>query len=334
MTLPSLQSELIPHIESELKAFLDTQDFGKIKVLKDMLTYHMGWQDDNGGGKRIRPMLCLLCAGALGADPSIAMPGALAVEFLHNFTLIHDDIEDNSSMRHGRPTLWQRWGFPQAINAGDALFSIAQMAILDLEKTSDAITATKGALKLNQVCLHLTGGQYLDIAFETDDVVGLDTYLEMIKGKTGALIALSGWLGGLAVQQGQDVLNALYDFGENLGLAFQIQDDLLGIWGDPQVTGKSAASDILTRKKTLPILFGLKNEAEFRSLWAEPELSPEQVTHMAALLQSCGAQGYANEQAGKFTDKAVQSLKDLFLKHNTYTKALFELTGKLLNRNF
>ena len=277
MTLSDLQKHLLPRIEAELKAFINAQDFFETPRLKEMLIYHMGWKAGGSSGKRIRPLLSLLCAGAFGTDPQIALPGAMAIEFLHNFTLIHDDIEDNSTIRHGQPTLWSKWGVPQAINAGDALFSIAQMAVLGLSQTCDPSTAARGALRLNQVCLHLTCGQHLDIAFETEEKITIESYLEMVRGKTGALIALCSWLGGLAAQLEAPLLDALYEFGENLGLAFQMLDDFLGIWGDPQVTGKSAASDILAHKKTLPIIFGLNHSAPFRSMWTKTNLSHDQI---------------------------------------------------------
>lgn len=334
MTLSDLQKHLLPQIEIELKAFIDAQDFSETPLLKQMLVYHLGWTTGASSGKRIRPLLCLLCAGAFDTDPQIALPGAIAIEFLHNFTLIHDDIEDSSSIRHGRSTLWSKWGIPQAINTGDALFSIAQMAVLGLSQTCDPSTAARGALKLNQVCLHLTRGQHLDIAFETDEKITLKSYLEMIQGKTGALIALSSWLGGLAAQQDASVLDALYEFGENLGLAFQMLDDFLGIWGDPQVTGKSVASDILTHKKTLPIIFGLNHSAPFRSMWSKTYLSPDQIQAMTHSLQACGAQEYVKEQAQVFTNKAFKSLEYLFPQPNGYTKAIVELTENLLHRDF
>ena len=334
MTLSDLQKHLLPMIENELKAFINAQDFSETPRLKQMLIYHMGWMAGGSSGKRIRPLLCLLCSSAFSTDPKIALPGAMAVEFLHNFTLIHDDIEDSSQIRHGQPTLWSKWGVPQAINAGDALFSIAQMAVLGLSQTCDPSIAARGALRLNQVCLHLTNGQHLDIAFERDEKISLESYLAMVRGKTGALIALCGWLGGLAAQQDTHVLDALYDFGINLGLAFQMLDDFLGIWGDPQVTGKSAASDILTHKKTLPIIFGLNHSEPFRSKWTKNNLSPYQIHELTRDLKTCGAQDYVKEQAQEFTNSAFKSLEFLFPRPNSYTKAIIELTENLLHRDF
>jgi len=335
MTLNNLQKQLLQDIEKTLRAKVDSLDFGHSQPLKEMIVTHMGWQDDNGSrGKRIRPLLTLLCCGACQAETQSAMPAAAAIEFLHNFTLIHDDIEDQSLIRHGRPTLWKTWGIPQAINAGDALFSIAQITILDLSNTCNMTVALSAALQFNQVCLHLTQGQYLDIAFESAGEVTVENYLEMIKGKTAALIAFSAAMGGMAAGRDKATVESLYEFGESLGLAFQIQDDYLGIWGDPKVTGKSAASDLIARKKSLPVLYGLQNCQEFRALWEGEQISPEQVTHLSSLLESCGAQDFVISQSKNYTEKAFSTLETLFRERNAYSDAIFELCKQLLHRNF
>lgn len=333
MTLENLQRQLIPLIENELKARIAQLDFGPSSELKTMLTYHMGWEDDLGGGKRLRPFITLLCTGALGTDPQKALLGAVSIEFLHNFTLIHDDIEDQSPIRHRRSTLWIKWGIPQAINAGDALFSIAQMTILALAETYSADLAAAAAQKLNQVCLHLTQGQHLDISFENQDAIGLETYIEMIRGKTAALIAFSTWLSGLVADHNESVLSNLYAFGENLGLAFQIQDDILGIWGDPQVTGKSTASDLRNRKKTSPVLFGLEHSPKFRTLWLTTNPTQEQISGMRDSLEDCGAQTYALRQAEKYTQKAYSFFDVCFTDRNIYTNSIYNLVENLLQRD-
>ena len=336
-SLMDFQTTLLPAIESALKAAFKTHDFSHSPALKDMLAYHMGWAENekNGGhGKRIRPLITLLCTGAFDTPVENALPAAVAIEFLHNFTLIHDDIEDESSRRHGRPTLWTQWGVAQAINAGDALFSIAQLSMLDLIKTTDEVIANQGLKRLNQVCLQLTQGQYLDIAFESKSEVDTQAYLTMIAGKTGALLALSATMGGLVAHQTQDQLVLLAEFGESLGLAFQIQDDILGIWGNSRTIGKSTASDIITHKKTLPIIFGLQHCPEFQKAWNNLNPSPAHVKQMAKILASCGAQVYTRSQAEIYTKKAFDALERIFSNKNAYAQALFALTDQLLNRDF
>ena len=337
MNLAEFQESHIPLIEQGLKAFFNARDFGTSGTLKEMLTYHMGWQDQGGHGKRLRPLITLLCTEALGGQAQDAMPAALAVEFLHNFTLIHDDIEDRSSMRHNRETLWMRWGEAQAINAGDALFSIAQLAMLDLAHATNPEAAVKAGQYFNQTCLHLTQGQHLDLAFEKARDITIASYLEMIGGKTGALIAFSAAVGAIVAQKTLHEQDLLGTFGSNLGLAFQVQDDILGIWGNPEVTGKSAASDLLARKKTLPVLFGLEHSAEFQKLWSENVIKPHKVEHMSALLQSCGAKAFTSQMAQEYTGEAFKALETLFsvsTAENSPVQALFELCEVLLGRNY
>lgn len=337
MSLSTLRDEYLPIIEEELQVFLNAFEFDQSPELKNILTYHMGWgksKDDTGShGKRIRPLLMLLCAGALDDDILPIMPAAVSVELLHNFTLIHDDIEDHSPMRHGRATLWKRWGVGQAINAGDALFSIAQISMLDLRKTCGELIAVQAANSLNQACLKLTSGQHLDLSFEEKEDIGIDNYLDMIQGKTAALIGLGTSLSGLITGQSKAVQDALFSFGESLGMAFQIQDDALGIWGNPDITGKSTASDILSHKKSLPILYGLDHQPEFNALWQKEALTPEEIDHMSDLLEACGAKAFVQSKAEVYSKKAFNSLADIFPKKNKHVNALYELTKNLLNRS-
>jgi len=335
MNLKEILNSLLPKIETHLQDFINAQDFNHSQMLKEMLTYQMGWEEEGSKGKRIRPSLVLLTAKALGGEIQKTMPAALSVEFLHNFTLIHDDIEDQSLYRHNRPTLWQRWGIAQAINAGDALFSIAQLAMLDLENTCGSSIAVKALNDLNQTCFHLTRGQSMDIAYETDQSVSPSAYLEMISGKTGALLGLSAGLGGLTSGQNDPTIDFLFEFGKSLGMAFQIKDDILGIWGDPGKTGKSASSDLQSRKKTLPILYGLEQSQNFRNMWEMKDLSKTQIQQMAEILEDCGAKIAAHQEAKSYTLQAFAALENLFPSssdRNDEAAALFELTDELLKR--
>lgn len=335
MNLIQRQQHLLPQIESGLQFFLDSFDFNHSLPLKHMIRYQMGWEDQGSKGKRIRPFLVLLISSALGGEVEVSMPAALSVEFLHNFTLIHDDIEDQSPLRHNRPTLWKQWGVAQAINAGDALFSIAQLCMLDLQSTCSSSIALKAAGLLNQTCLHLTRGQYLDMSFETEDNVAPQIYLEMIAGKTGALLGLCAVLGGLTAAQDDEKIRILHDFGTALGMAFQIRDDILGIWGNPEKTGKSVSSDLQTKKKTFPILIGLVQSQPFQNLWQMNDVDEAQIEQMAELLEECGARKFAQQKAEEYTKQAFDALEILFpspADKNPHAETLFELCTELLKR--
>lgn len=337
MSLSAYKRKTLPKIEKALKECLQSQQFGLSQPLKEMLATHMGWRDDGEHGKRLRPLIALICTEALGGKVKTALPAALAVELLHNFSLIHDDIEDRSPTRHGRQTLWTRWGEAQAINAGDALFSIAQLSMLDLAEVTNPQVALKTAKIFNQTCFQLIRGQYLDIAFEKEENIDLESYLEMIHGKTAALISFSTAVGGWVTESKPSVIDLLEKYGESLGLAFQIQDDFLGIWGDPKITGKSIASDLLTKKKTLPVLFGLQNCDAFKDFWVEDEINADNVASLSSLLESCGAKEYVREKAKKYTADAFDALETLFptkKPENEPAEALVELSGLLLHRNY
>lgn len=335
MPLELNQEEIVQRIETELSQYLSAQSFRSSQTLKEMISYHMGWEDLGKHGKRIRPLLTLLCTGAFNGELDDAMPAAISVEFLHNFTLIHDDIEDRSEFRHGRETVWKRWGIAQAINAGDALFCVAQLAMLELSNTLGGEVAAKAASKLNQVCLHLTQGQYLDIALEADEHTEIETYFKMIKGKTAALISFCTALGGIVTAQDNGVLESISSYGKFLGMAFQIQDDYLGIWGNPIIIGKSTSTDLATKKKTLPVLFGLEHSQDFRELWALDDPSLSDISCMVEALEASGAKTFVSQQVSKFTDQAFDALDASFSQTqngNMYIVELHELGEKLVQR--
>jgi geranylgeranyl diphosphate synthase type I len=232
------------------------------------------------------------------------------VELIHNFSLLHDDIEDNSPMRRGRPAVWTQWGIPQAINTGDSMFSLAHLAMHRLAKTTNAEITLQAAHILENTCLQLTQGQFLDIAYEGREDLSLEDYWLMITGKTAALTAACTELGALLAGRDEPIRARYRAFGLNLGLAFQVLDDYLGIWGEPEKTGKSVASDLLERKKSLPVLFGLDQGSDFAQRWSQGPVEPQAVSELAALLAAEGAQSYTQETANHLTDLALQALQD------------------------
>jgi geranylgeranyl diphosphate synthase type I len=244
-----------------------------------MARYPLGWVNEHNQpysrttGKRIRPLFLLLCTEAAGGDWQQALPAAAAVELLHNFSLIHDDIQDDSPIRHGRPTVWKVWGLPNAINAGDALFSLSYTALEELSSTGVPPDVLVKIWRIfNKTNIELTRGQHLDMRFEKQPVVSIEEYISMISGKSAALLATCAQIGAL-VATGDEVLAAQYaTFALNMGIAFQIRDDILGIWGDPNVTGKSAATDIISRKKSLPVLYSLTKSEHLATIYQRDQL--------------------------------------------------------------
>lgn len=339
--LETLSAVYLPALEDEMRAVLGAHDENPAAdPFLGMIHYHMGWADAElraaGGnsGKRIRPLLCLLCCAAAGGDWRQALPAAAAIEILHNFSLVHDDIEDDSPTRRGRATLWALWGQPQAINTGDAMFALAHLALARLsDRGLPPATVVRALRRFDETCVELTRGQYNDMSFETRDGVDVNEYVAMITGKTSVLVSLAAELGALIAGADEARIRHYADFGLNLGLAFQVLDDVLGIWGDEHLTGKSVATDIATRKKTLPVLYGLSRNSALRELYAGAGDDGDFVRRAVALLDESGAQAYAAGEAEGYTAAAVANLAAAQPVEPAAT-ALRQLTAMLLRRNF
>ena len=244
----------------------------------EYMRYHLGWVDitfapvSGNPGKLLRPTLLLLAYEAAGANGladdaptntaylARALPAAAALELTHNFTLIHDDIEDGDEERRHRATLWNLWGIPQAINAGDGMFALARLTLWGvLERGVEPGIAVKLGAALDYACLVIAEGQYLDISFEDRQAVSVASYLDMIRRKTAALMACSAEMGALLGTHDQKTIASLRSFGQAIGVAFQVRDDMLGIWASAVESGKTVAGDIYRRKKSLPILHALEH---------------------------------------------------------------------------
>ncbi len=325
-----------PAIEAELKQTIERVLCDKTDGLKEMLAYHLGWEGQDAGpdaqGKRIRPLLALLCTQAAGADWEPALPAAAGLELIHNFSLIHDDIQDQSQLRRGRPTVWVKWGVPQAINAGDLMFTIAHQAVLGVSRTKPAKVTLDASLLLHQACVDLTRGQFLDLGYEEITVIPLEGYWPMVAGKTAALLACCTEMGALLAECSPARRGAFRQFGYSLGLAFQVLDDWLGIWGNTALTGKSAENDLVSGKKTLPVLYGISQNKEFARRWVSGSIRPDEVTALAKMLVDEGAQAYTDATADRLTGEALVAL-DAACDRNEAAAALYELANQLMRRD-
>ena len=330
-----LSETLYNAIEEELQRVVAITRQPGLEDMHHILAYHMGWEGEGAGpearGKRIRPLLVLLSAAAAGGDWPRALPAAAAVELVHNFSLVHDDIQDQSPLRRGRATVWTKWGAAQAINAGDTLFTLAQIALLRLSETVSAEIALRSASLLQETCLALTQGQYMDLSYESRGDLTLEAYWPMVSGKTAALLSACTQLGALAAQASDPVCLAYYRFGKFLGLAFQAQDDLLGIWGDAALTGKSTESDLLSGKKALPVLYGLSLGGPFAARWRRGAITTGDVPALAAQLELEGGRRYTLERANELTDQALDALAEASPQGEA-GEALETLAKRLLQR--
>jgi geranylgeranyl diphosphate synthase type I len=335
MSLSSFTNIMLPAIERELQKVVAWLDKPDTRLFYQMLTYHMGWSGSDHGleatGKRIRPLLLLLACEACGADWRRSLPAAACVELIHNFSLVHDDIQDRSKLRRGRLTIWKKWGTPQAINVGDALFILAHLISLDIQNEYPPTLVLKVEKSIDKACLALSSGQFLDIHFEKKTTMPIENYWQMVTGKTAALLSACTHIGAL-LGGGDDTIQEYYrSFGQYLGMAFQAQDDFLGIWGDSVLMGKSTESDLAAGKKTLPVLFGLLKNGSFARRWAKGSIREEEILQISEQLAIEGARSYTLDAVDQMTKLALYSLRAAN-PHGEAGKALFELANKLLNR--
>ncbi len=283
--------------------------------------YHFGWIDaqgnptDGDGGKAVRPALAVLSAEVTGAGPQVGVPGAVAVELVHNFSLLHDDLMDGDEQRRHRDTVWKVHGPAQAILVGDALFALANEVLLELG-TVDAGRATR---RLTTATRALIDGQAQDISYEHRDRVSVEECLEMEGNKTGALLACASSIGAVLGGADERTADTLEKYGYHLGLAFQAVDDLLGIWGDPVSTGKQTWSDLRQRKKSLPVVAALAaggpaSERLGEILAADAKssdvahFSEEEFAARAALIEEAGGREWTAQEARRQHTIAIEAL--------------------------
>ncbi len=329
-----------PSIDREIRRCLALGEMNTDFVA--MMAYQFGYVDERlrpiheSIGKRFRPLLCLIACEAVGGSVEQAMPVAAGIEILHNFSLVHDDIEDRDATRRHRPTVWKLWGEAQGINVGDALFAIAARAILDA--SADIATVLDIARQFGDTARALTEGQYLDMTFEARTDVKADEYSAMVANKTGALIEFSLWAGGRIGDADEKTLNAIRMFGRELGKAFQIQDDISGIWASQDRTGKEPGTDLRNGKKTLPVLLAAEHAHEpYRTvLNAYARGESVDVAQVMDALSKSGARVYAEERVRAHLAGARLALGSAQLgatQVSTLLTLAAELTGQPVPRS-
>ncbi|MER6912305.1 polyprenyl synthetase family protein [Streptomyces sp. NPDC000594] len=289
---------------------------GLSEPVRTVARYHFGWCDaegrptDTGWGKGLRGALVLGGAEALGGTAGAALPAAAAVELIHNFSVLHDDVMDQDLTRRGRPTAWTVFGSAQAVLAGDALL------VLAMRELAAAPPPARCAVAVDELCralLELVTGQGSDLAFEERADVGPEECLAMAAGKTGALFAAACGLGALSADGTAAQVEALRSFGNHLGLAFQLVDDLLGIWGDSPTTGKPVGADLRRRKKSLPVVAALSSGTPAGRRLAElyhdgRPMGTAEVARATALIEKAGGRRWAVREAARQQSLARERL--------------------------
>ncbi|MGV9884461.1 polyprenyl synthetase family protein [Streptomyces sp. NPDC003006] len=276
---------------------------------------HLGWWDSSGrplqgrAGKMMRPALALLACEAVGGETAAGVPAAVAVELVHNASLLHDDLIDGDRLRRGRPAVWSEMGTAAAVLAGDALFFLAVQV---LDQGPPSLRATE-ARELTGAEQELIEGEYADIQMENTVGPSVEEVQATAAGKTGALVAAACALGALAGGGDEHRVTHLRAFGAHLGAAFQLVDDLLGIWGDPRRTGKPVGSDLAARKKSLPVAAALGADGpaahQLRELYAGPgPLSPAEQELAARLVEQAGGRAWAKKEGERHTRLALERL--------------------------
>ncbi len=332
-TLTEYQEIMLPGFLLALKNYVNDLFPKADSELRQIFSYHLGLDDHiSKQGKRIRPTLTLLCAEGAGGDWKRALPAAAAIELIHNFSLIHDDIEDDGKKRRSKDAVWIKWGLAKGLNAGDVMFSTAFKVLEKLDDQLSPGIKLNAANLLADTCLKLTAGQQNDIGFQDKDHILVDQYYEMIAGKTAALIAAACQMGAIIAGKDHKAQEKFGEFGYALGITFQIYDDWLGIWGDEDQTGKSVSGDLVEGKKSLPVLLGLEHSSRFRNRWESGPISADDTEEITAWLSEDGIEDQVKQTIMDWNSKTRQHLKNIDCTDDV-RKALGDFANKLIIRN-
>ncbi|HVB13187.1 MAG TPA: polyprenyl synthetase family protein [Candidatus Dormibacteraeota bacterium] len=296
--------------------------------------YHLGLLPGARPGKALRPTLTLLLADALGAPSEAALPLALAVQLVHDFSLLHDDIVDGDRSRRGQPALWVKDGMPVALNTGDALLTAAFCVISTADLPSR--TTTRGTRRLSAATMEMVGGQQADISATGAPTADLPQYLSMVERKTGALMGAAAALGGIAAGGSGATVDACESFGRTLGVAFQLRDDVLGVFGDSAETGKPVGNDLLRGKQGLPMVLALAGNGQVchtvRSWLAPPGLRRRDLAAAVELLREGGVAERCQGLTTTWTERALVAAAKLPLSEEGAME--LEILGRWLGERW
>ncbi len=341
-TLKRFFSSSLRLLEKEMEMVLSQFEL----PLYDFMRYHLGWKDEKGnwlkeeergkfGGKRIRPLLLLAVNKLLGGSLKSSLPAASAVEFLHNFSLIHDDIEDGDEIRRFRPTVWKIWGIPQAINLGSSMQALVYLSVLRLLEKFPPGMVNRVVEELTFAIISMTEGQYLDLTMQEKGETTVSDYLYMVRRKTGALFERACRIAAILAGKKEETVERAGKFGIFFGLAFQVKDDYLGIWGEAEKIGKPA-EDVHKGKMSFPIVFALnksQRKEELAEILAKNEKTKEDIEKVLGILEEIDAREYTREMCESYTDDAVFHLSQLGGR-GSIKKHLEKWTRESLRINF
>ena len=309
--------------------------------LYDMLRYCMGWSDAYGApletkkGKGIRPSLCLFTCDALGGDIEKALPAAVSLELIHNFSLIHDEIQDSDEIRHHRPTLWNVWGIPKALVAGNVMRVLADKSMSTMPSDHSKLLTVSSSI-VSEACLEMIEGLYMDISFEGGDGISVDQYMKMISHKTGALLRSSVHIGAVIGSRGGRVADIFREIGIKLGFMFQIRDDILGTWGETTSTGKPVGSDIRRKKNTLPIIHARETQPyqeEISELYSLEFIEDHHVDRVLDILDATKAGHYCQGLVEDYALEVSKDIQDIGFSKNS-REEFQALVSFLVDRSF
>jgi geranylgeranyl diphosphate synthase type I len=304
-------------------------------LLTEMVQHHLGLRrSGDQRGKRLRANIALLTCEAFGKRYADAVWAAVAIELVHNFSLVFDDVQDRDELRRGRPSVWKLWGASQAINSGAALEALVTRSVVDLLPPRHVDRLRPALALLSEAMLSLCRGQVIDLQFEQRVDVSIEEYMEMVELKTASLFECGARLGGLAAGVGESSLERAGQFGRHLGIAFQVIDDINGIWGSTAQTGKAMGSDLKNGKKTLPTLVALKhgaagNRRVLRSLLTHARFTAAELETARVIIGQSNAEAVCRRQAAEHLAEARLQLFGMTERPNWALRALADMVTTL-----